>query len=219
MDQEDVAFPGEFDDLGHEVEVHARRGRIVGKRKYDHAGLRPGVVPTVPQRSDEVTVGRERHLTDVCTGEQRRIAVDGVRRRRHERRVAGLEHHPHEVGEAFLGADGLDDLRLGVEGHPEPPVVEVGGGLPQLRNAAAGRIPVVSRVADGLGQLVDRNVWRGQVGVAEAQIDDVPAGPSCLDLQGVDDREDVGREFVDAPVLQGSQRTRRSGGGCRSCSD
>ena len=35
--------------------------------------------------------------------------------------VAGSGQRPHEVGEALLGADGRDDLPVGVELHVELP--------------------------------------------------------------------------------------------------
>ena len=41
--------------------------------------------------------------------------VDRVARRRHERRVAGLDERPHQVDEPLLGAHRRDDLGLGVE--------------------------------------------------------------------------------------------------------
>ena len=79
-------------------------------------------------------------------------------------------------------------LGLGVELDAELALVEVGDGQPQLRDAAARRVAVVARVAHRLDQLLDRDVGRRDVGVAEAEVDDVLAGAPGLDLQGVDDR-------------------------------
>ena len=81
---------------------------------------------------------------------------------------------------------------------------------------------MVPGVADGLTELVHRHVRRRQVGVAEPQVDDVLAGPSRLDLERVDDREDVGRKRVDAPeihrrsVAVALRRRSRAGGPTRS---
>jgi hypothetical protein len=52
---------------------------------------------------------------------------------------------------------------------------------------------VVAGVVGRLAQLVDRQVGRRDVGVAEPQVDDVDAGSPGLDLQTIDDREDIRR--------------------------
>ncbi len=108
----------------------------------------------------------ERHLADVGAGEERAPDVDRVRRRRHERGVAGLQQHPHQVAEALLGPDGGDDLAVGVERDAEAAQVEVGHRLAQLRDAPAGRVAVVAGVVRGLGQLLHRDGRRR-------------AGPGC----------------------------------------
>ena len=60
---------------------------------------------------------------------------------------------------------------------------------------------MVAGVVRRLGQLLDRDVGRGQVGVAEAEVDDVGAGSPRLDLQPVDDGEDVRRQVRDPAEL------------------
>ena len=102
-------------------------------------------------------------------------------------------------------------LGLGVERHAEAALVEVGDGLAELRDAPTGRVAVVPGVAGRLGQLVDRDLGRRQVGVAEAEVDDVVAGAPSLDLQRVDDREDVRRQPVDAAELHAGSVPRRAG--------
>ncbi len=146
---------------------------------------------------EEVLVGAEAHVAHLGAGEDRTPDVDRIRRARHERGVTRAEQHPHEVGEALLGPDGAAHLRVGIELDAELALVEVGDGHPQLRDAAAGRVPVVARVAHRLDQLVDRDIGRRHVGVAEAEVDDVDPGTPGLDLQGIHDAEDVGRQRVD----------------------
>ena len=73
--------------------------------------------------------------------------------------------------------------------------------MPQLRDAPARRVAVVARVAHRLDQLLDRDVGRRDVGVAEAEVDDVLAGAPGLDLQRVHDPEDVRRQRVDPAEL------------------
>ena len=121
-------------------------------------------------------------------GPQMWIGYDGLG---HERGVARAEQHPHEVREALLGPDRRAGLGLGVELDPERALVQVGDREAELRDAPARRVAVVARVADGFAELVDRDVGRRQVGVAEPEVDDVLAGPPGLHLQRVDRGEDV----------------------------
>jgi len=56
---------------------------------------------------------------------------------------------------------------------------------------------VVPRVLGRFGQLGDRHVRRRHVGIAEAEVDDVLAGPTQLQLEAVDLRERVRRQRTD----------------------
>ena len=146
----------------------------------------------------------QRHLAHVGAGEERPPDVDRVGRRRHQRGVARADQHPHEVREALLGADGRHHLGLGVELDVELALVEVGDGAAQLGDPPRRRVAVVARVVGGLGQLAHRHVGRGQVGVAEAEVDHVPAGSPRRRLEVVDRGEDVGRQPVDPAELHRS---------------
>ena len=101
----------------------------------------------------------------------RREEVNRIRRRRHDRRVAWLDEHPHQMGETLLRADRRDRLRLGIELDAEAIPVQVADRLAQLRDAAARRVAVVVRLRGCLGELLDRHCRRGEVGVAEAKVD------------------------------------------------
>ena len=97
--------------------------------------------------------------------------------------------------------------RLGVELDLELAPVEVGDRAAELGDPARGRVAVVARVVGGLGQLAHGDVGRGQVGVPEAEVDDVLAGSPRRRLQVVDGGEDVGRQPVDpAELHRGSLR-------------
>ena len=64
---------------------------------------------------------------------------------------------------------------------------------------------MVAGIPRGLGELLDREVGRGKVGVAEPQIDDVGPRPPELERQLPDHGEDVRREVVDAAEVHRSQ--------------
>ena len=102
------------------------------------------------------------------------------------------------VGEALLGAQRGDDLRLGVELHAEAARVVGGLRLAQARNALGCGIAVGARLGHRLDELVDDVLGRGHVGVAHAEIDDVGAAGPRRGLEAVDLGEDVGRQALDA---------------------
>ena len=189
MHQHDLVLAGERHQPLHEREVDAGRGRVVGEREHDDPGLGPRLLPRVHQAVEEgvTRVGRAgpvgstegpssgtwRTSAPAKSGPQMWIGYDG------EGTSAvspGPDQHPHEMREPLLGPDGGDHLGLGVELDAELAQVEVGDGAAQLGDAPGGRVAVVARVVDRLGQLLHRHVGRGQVGVAEAEVDDVVAG-------------------------------------------
>ena len=71
----------------------------------------------------------------------------------------------------------------------------------KVRQAAARRITVVDGLGGSLGQLFDRDRRRGNVRIAETEIDHVAALPPKLALQLVDSREDVRGKIVYPPEL------------------
>ena len=123
--------------------------------------------------------------------------VDRVARRRDERRVAGLDERPHEVDEALLGAHRRDHLGLGIQLDSEAAPVEVGAGRAELRDALRGGVAVVVRLRGGLLELRDGHLGRGQVGIAEPEVDDVVACAAQLERQLADHREHVRRQPVE----------------------
>ena len=141
------------------------------------------------------------HHPDIGAGKQRRIEVDRVRGRRNKRRVARTHDDPHQVREALLGPDRRHDLAVGVQLHPETPQVKVSDRLSELGDPTARRVAVVTGIVNGLGQLLDGHLRRGDVGVPKAQVDDVVAGTARLQLQLVDLREDIRRKSLNPAKL------------------
>ena len=68
---------------------------------------------------------------------------------------------------------------------------------------------MVARVAHRFDELLDRDVGRRQVGVAEREVDDVFAGSPQLHLQRIDLRKRVRRQGVDPAKLHVRQVRRR----------
>ncbi len=177
----------------HELEIDARGRGVVRERRDDHARPRPRLLVRAVQVLHEVLVGTHAHVVHARAGEDRAPDVNRVRRRRDERGVAGADEREHQVREALLRTDGGTHLGLEVERHAELALVERGDGFAQLGNALAGRVPVVTRVADRLDELLDGHVGRRQVGVAEREVDDIFACSPERHLQRIDLRERVRR--------------------------
>jgi len=226
-----LAFTAEVDDALHERQVDRRASRIVRKRNDEHAGLGPADFPRLVQRVEEIilivgvdVVGRQqsalaahRNLAQIGAGKQRPKNMDWIARARHDRRIARLEQHPHQVAESFLRADRVGDLQFGVERDAELALVHAGDCLAQLGQTARQRIAMVLRIVRGFGEFFHRDLRRRNVGVTETEVDYVVAVAARSDLQIVDDREDVRRQVADAtkfhePSLRGSVRESRQQG-------
>ena len=90
------------------------------------------------------------------------------------------------------------ELRRRVERDAEASLVPLGGGGAEVGEPFGLRVAVVGRVAGGLAEGIDDVRRRRQIGVADAEGDDIDAlGLLRRDLLG-DLCEEVGRELLDA---------------------
>ena len=92
-------------------------------------------------------VGSDRHRADHAARHQEAEGMDRIGRVRAQHHVARRGDRLRHVGEAFLGAERRDDLRVGIELHAEAAGVIGGLGAAQAGNAARGRIAVGARLA------------------------------------------------------------------------
>ncbi len=207
--EHELALPGQVDELLHQLGGGDLGRRIVREGDDDRPrrGLRgaDGVLDRL-QRVRPVEAGVENGRA----GKPGSDEVDRVARARDDRAVAAFEQDPHQVGEAFLGADRAHDVLVGIELDAVALGVALADGLTQVRQPAAGRVAVVDGFGGGLGELVDGDRRRGNVGVAEAEVDHVVAVAPQLAFELVDGRKDVGREIVDASELHGTIQSRSS---------
>ncbi len=120
--------------------------------------------------------------------------IGGVRAEDHVARRGDCLRH---VGEAFLGAQGGDHLRIRVELHAETAGIISGLSAAQARNALGRGITVRARILHDLAQLVDDRLGSGKVGVSHAEIDDIGAARSRACFQTVDLFENIRRQTPD----------------------
>ena len=130
---------------------------------------------------EEVVAGVVRRRTGVehrhgdhrRAGEARTGQVDRVARTRHDRAVARSEQHPHQVRETLLGADGRDDLGVGIDVDVKEHLVAIRHRETEVGDARDWRCSDGSWILRRLGEFGDRDVGARQVRVAEAEVDDV----------------------------------------------
>ena len=189
--QDELTFAGQVDERLHQLGRRDGRGRVVREGDDHDARLRQLGADGLLDRGQEVGALEAAGVHDGRTGKTRSDEMDRVGGRRNDARVAGLEQHPHEVGETLLGADGRDDMALRIKGHTEMAFVPLADGLAQIRETAARGVAMVDRFERGLGELFDGNSGRRNVRVAEPKVDDVAALTAQFSLQVVDRCEDV----------------------------
>ena len=103
--------------------------------------------------------------------------------------------------ETLFGADGADHFSFGIERYPKPILVIASDCFTEFRNTSARGIPMIARVVRCFGQLLNSNVGRREVWVAETKINNIVACPSCFNLQRVDDGEDIRWQRIDSAEL------------------
>ncbi len=122
-----------------------------------------------------------------------------VVRRADEVQVAGVGERQGKWGDALLGADEADHLVGLVQvRHAEALGVPTRHGLAEGRQALVVRVAVVGGVLGGFVEGVHDESGGRQIGVADAQADDVHAARGDLLLHAVDLGEQVGRQFGNA---------------------
>jgi hypothetical protein len=122
--------------------------RIAREAEDHHLRLRRALADGALQLLEEVDIRRHAHRADVGAGDDGAVDVDRVRGIRHQHRIAAVQRGEHQVGEAFLRADGHHRLGFRVEIDVVAALVPVADRLAQARNALRHRIAVrVSRCA------------------------------------------------------------------------
>ncbi len=143
-------------------------------------------------RVEEGFVVAEGDGHDAAAGEGDGVHVDGIGGVADDDGVACGEEGEHEVGEAFLGADGGDDFAVGVEFDAVAAFVFEGDFAAEVVEADGDGVAVIAGVLGGLGEFLEDEIGRGIDGVAHAQVDDICAAAAFLGLEAVEAGEEVG---------------------------
>ena len=140
----EVVLLREGDQLAVEVEVADLRGGVRREGDHDGHGLRHRVGHGAVERAQvflgiEPSVVERGDVAEHAAGDHEAVGVDRVGGVGDEHDVAGCGDRHGEVGEALLGAEGGDDLGLGVELHPEAAGVVAGLGAAEAGDALGRR--------------------------------------------------------------------------------
>ena len=90
------------------------------------------------------------------------------------------------MGQAFLGANRGNDLRIRVQLDPEPPHVTPGKRFAEILNPPGNRVAVIGRLTRFSNQGLNCLIRRWDVGVAESEVDDIAPAEAYLGLAPVD---------------------------------
>ena len=221
MHHQDVVLLGQGHHPLEEVELDAARRGIAGEAQDHHLGLGRAFQDGPLQFFEEIHIVGHAHGAGVGPGDDGAVDVDGVAGIGHQHRVAPVQGGEHEVGQAFLGADGDHRLAVRVEFHVVAAQVPVADGLAQPGNALGNGIAVGVAALGGVHHLVHDVFRRGAVRVAHGHVDDVLAPTAGSHLQLAGDVEHIGRQTLDAgkvfhgrrgiPAVGTSGRTVRTG--------
>jgi hypothetical protein len=191
---EDLVLLREVHKVLVEIEIGDVGGRVRRIADHDRDRLRDRVHDRALERGEELRRRLRGHRADHAARHQEAEGVDRVARVRRQDNVAGRGDRLRDVGEAFLGAERRDDLRVGIELHAEPASVIGRLRLAQPGDALRRRVTVGARLAERFLELFDDVRRRRQVRVAHAEIDDVGACVASDRLGAVDLLEHVGRQ-------------------------
>ena len=139
----------------------------------------------------------DRSGDDGGAGEARRDEVDRVARRRTTTLSPGSASTHIRCASPSFAPIVLTTCVSGSSATPKRRSYSSQIACAQLRDSAARRVAVVRRLRGGLAELLDGDVGRRDVRIAEAEVDHVATFAPQLSLQLVDGRKDIGREIVD----------------------
>ncbi len=184
--EKDVVFFGQRHGFDPEFRLNGDGAGVVRVVEDNQLGARLEVLEGVLNAGEEGVIIAEGDGHNAAASEGDGIHVDGVGGVSDDDGIAGGEEGEHEVGEAFLGADGGDDFAVGIELDAVAAFVFEGDFAAEVVEAHGDGVAVIAGVFGGFGEFVDDEVGGGVDGVAHAQVDDIGAGAAFFRLEGVE---------------------------------
>ena len=170
---------------------------IIGIVQPDKLGFLLDIFRNGVEVGEEVVFFEQRHDVGLAAGENSACIVNGVGGLWDEHDVAVVDDGEREVGEAVLGADGRENLRVRVDIDMESFLHESRRRLTESGNAFIEGIAMIFGIVDSLGHLINDELVRRQVGIADAEVDDVLAGSQKRAFFLIDLNEKVRRKSLE----------------------
>lgn len=117
MHHQYVVLFGQRNHPFEEIQLHTLRGGVGREAQDHHLRLGDRAANRPFQLGEEVHAGHQRHRTHLGTGNHGTVDMNRVARVGHQYGVALVQGGQHQVRQAFLGTDGDDGFRLGVDVH------------------------------------------------------------------------------------------------------
>ena len=188
----------EFNDLGQKIEFHALRRRVRRETQNHHLGARHGFHNGALKLCQKVDARNHFDRTDVCARNNRTVDMNGIRRVRHEHRVATIRTCKHQVCNTFFGADRHDGFLIGIDVDVELTLIPIADCFAQTRNAFGNRVAVRIVARCDFNHLIDNMFGSRTVGVTHRKVNDVFSSTTRCHLESARNVEDIRRQPFDA---------------------
>ena len=196
--QHDAVPVAELHRALQEFTIRHRRGGIVRiVEPHQPCALGCGIWDRVEIRQP-VVLGRERHDVRLSSRHQRPGHVGRVAGVRRQDDIAGVDQRQGRVADPVLRAQRRQDLCGRVEHHIEAIAVPIRDRPAKLGQPEIRRVAMVGGVRGCLLQNTHDSLRRGQVGVADAERDNIHARSFLLLHPSIDLREEIRRDQAQA---------------------
>ena len=182
-------------------QVNALRGRVAGEIDNQHLRLGIAVADGFFQFVKKIDVGLHRHVANVGARNHRPVNMNRVAGVGHQHHVAALQCRQRQMRDAFFGTNRDNRFGIGIQLNVVTRLIPVADRLAKAMDALGHRIAVRIGTLYGFDQLIDDMPWRGAVGIAHAEVDDIFAAPPCRELQFTGNVKHIRRQPFDAGKL------------------
>ncbi len=179
VDNDEVVGFGEGDDFGEEGGCGGGTGGVVGIVEDEGFGFGENVSRDGSEVGEVAVLAGEGEIMDKAAVVFGVGAEDGIARGGHEGNVAGVDESGGEDAEGGFAADGVAEVKVGIEVDASDPFHVTGRGLAEAGSAVVGIAAVFGE--GGLSGKRGNDFGEGHfVGLTDAEVEEFNAGMSFL---------------------------------------
>src|SRR5690606_1061704 len=202
MNYKNIVFFGQRHHPLEERQIDTLRGRIAGEAQNHHLWLGNAFAYRPLDFIKEIHPWHHGNRTDVGSGNDGTIDMNGIAGIRHQDGVTTIERSKHQMRKAFLGAYGDNCLGVRIKLHVVPAFVPAGNCTPQTWNTLGYRIAMRVLTAGHLDELVNDMLGRRAVRIAHRHVNDVLAATARRHFELARNIEDIGRQALYARKIR-----------------